>query len=435
LLVDSLRADHLSAYGYPLPTSPAIDRLAREGVLFRSCYATSTWTIPTHASVFTGLYPSSHGVYSLYSTLDPAVPTLARILAGHGYRTGSFFDNPLLGPRCGLSRAFQTALGVDNAHKVSLTLARVWQRLHGDRSMSGSILTTADKWIEHGRSGERPFFLFVNLLDAHLPYRPKKPYIAEFLRSLPDEKVNMGLTRKFISDGIVSKKNADALYPRLTAADWRWLGRFYDSNVRAIDDQIGLFLKRLKSRGLLANTLVILTADHGELLGENGLGGHYQPTMVQAALRIPLILWFPGHLTAAEMRQPVSQVDIFPSILKLAGLAAAVPLSTQGLDLLAPPPDREILAEFWDEERKQFSRSFFLGDHKLVLHASGETELYDLKDDPLETRNLARVDPGLLQSLHSRLDLKLRSMAIKKPYENKQGRMEKERLLKSLGYL
>jgi choline-sulfatase len=301
--------------------------------------------------------------------------------------------------------------------------------------MSRSILGTAEKWIDQARNEKSPFFLFVNLLDAHLPYRPKKPYIHDFLRSLPREKVNLELTRKFVSDGIVSKKKADMLFAQLTAADWRWLERFYDSNIRAIDDQIGLFLRRLKSAGTLANTLVIITADHGELFGESGLGGHYQLSMQQPALHIPLIFWFPKRLAAGEMRQPVSQVDIFPNILKLAGLSGAIPRQVQGADLFAQFPDREILAEFWDETRLRFSRALVCGDFKLVVLASGKRELYDLSNDPREKSNLAAQRPDLLQSLLSRLDARLRSMPQKKSVANARKKKDMEKLLKSLGYL
>jgi arylsulfatase A-like enzyme len=435
LLIDSLRADHLSSYGYPLPTSPVIDRLAREGILFRNGFATSNWTVPTHASIFTGLYPSSHGAYSLHSSLDPTVPTLARLLAAKGYRTGIFFDNPLLHSHGGLLQGFQARVGVDNAHKVSLALDRVWDRLHGRRAMSGNILRTAGKWIAHGRGTGRPFFLFVNVLDAHLPYRPQKPYIDDFLKSLPNETVNTKLTRIFTRDGIRSKKTADSLFRRLTAADWRWLGRFYDSNIRAIDDRIGEFLQRLKNEGLLDNTLVVVTADHGELLGESGLGGHYQSTFSQAALRVPLICWFPGHLPSMEIQQPVSQVDFLPSILKLTGLAGSIPPASQGGDLFAPSPGRPILAEFWDEGRQGFSRAFLLGEQKLILYASGEKEMYDVTNDPAETSNLVLDRPELLRHLTERLSLMLRSMATKKAVERLQTRKEAEKALRSLGYL
>jgi arylsulfatase A-like enzyme len=435
LLVDSLRPDHLSAYGYPLPTSPAIDRLAREGVLYRRCYAASNWTVPTHASLFTGLYPSSHGCYSMYSALDPAIPTLAQILAGKGYCTGSFFDNPLVGSRYGLSRGFQTALGVDNEHKVSLALVRVWALLRGSRSISKNILLAASSWIEYVCKRQRPYFLFFNFLDTHLPYRPQKPYINEFLRSLPAGNVNAELARKFTTDEINTKKAANDLYSRLTAADWHWLERFYDSNIRALDDHIGSFLEYLKNKGLLANTLVIVTADHGEFFGEGGIGGHLHSSMLDAGLRIPLIFWFPERLPPGEIIQTVSQVDLFPTILRLAGFTAAIPSTVQGYDLFALPQGRELLAEFWDDILKRFSRAFYSGDFKLVLQGSGQRELYDLKNDPREKNDLAALRPDLLNSLASRLDERLRSMPQKKSGVDARKKKEMEKLLKSLGYL
>jgi arylsulfatase A-like enzyme len=435
LLVDSLRPDHLSAYGYPLPTSPAIDRLAHEGVLFRNCYAASNWTVPTHASLFTGLYPSSHGCYSMYSALDPAVPTLAQILAGKGYRTGGFFDNRLLGSRYGLMRGFQTTLGVDNEHKVSLALLRIWERFRGDRSSSKNVLLAAGKWIERARSQEQPFFLFFNFMDVHLPYRPQKPYIRDFLHNLPTGHVNVELARQFTTDEINTKKAANELYPRLTAADWHWLERFYDSNIRALDDQISLFLAYLKNKGLLANTLVIVTADHGEFFGEGGIGGHLHSSMLDAGLRIPLIFWFPKRLPPGEIIQAVSQVDLFPTILRLAGFTAAIPRAVQGYDLFAPPQGRELLAEFWDDILKRFSRAFYSGDFKLVLQGSGQRELYDLKNDPREKKDLAALRPDLFNSLASRLDERLRSMPQKKSAVDARKKKEMEKLLKSLGYL
>lgn len=435
LLVDALRPDHLSAYGHALPTSPTIDRLAREGVLFRTCYATSTWSIPTHASIFTGLFPSSHGAYTLYSALDPEIPTLAQILAARGYRTASLFDNPLLGKRYGLTHGFQTALGVDNAHKVSLAVSRIRDRLRGVRSMSPNILGVAASWIDHaGRQG-RPFFLFMNLMDVHLPYRPKEPYAGEFLRSLPPGKVDKDLVRRFTGDGILSKKAADALFPRLGAADWRWLERIYDSNIRFVDDQIGRFLDRLRRRGQLENTLVIVTADHGELFGENGLGAHFQPSMHHASMRIPLIFWFPARLPAAEVVRPVSQVDMFAAILKLAGFPHDIPAHVQGEDLFAPPDGRGILGEFWDEERRRFIRSYYSGDFKLMVQASGKRELFDLKTDAAEARDLAPLRPELLRELSARLDAQLNSMPRRAARADPGKRREMERMLRSLGYL
>jgi arylsulfatase A-like enzyme len=435
LLVDSLRPDHLSAYGYPLPTSPEIDRLAREGVLFRNCYAASNWTVPTHSSIFTGLYPSSHGNYSMYSSLDPTIPTLAQLLAGSGYRTASFFDNKLLGSRYGLARGFQTALGVDNEHKTSLTILRLWQRLRQDRSMSKTILQVAGQWIEYKPPSRQPFFLFVNFLDVHVPYRPRRPYIRDFLSSLPDKKVNIELARKFTTDEGGSKKAANELYLRLNADDWRWLERFYDSNIRAIDDQIHLFLKRLQAKGFLENTLVIITSDHGEFFGERGIGGHLHSSLHNAGLRIPLICWFPGLLAPQRVEQPVSQVDVFPTILDLAGLPAALFPEAQGRNLFSRQESRELLAEFWDDILKRFSRAFFSGDFKLAITTSGKKELYDLKNDPGEKIDLAQRFPGLLDGLASRLEKLLKSLPQRKSREEPGKKKDMEKMLKSLGYL
>ena len=435
LLVDSLRPDHLSAYGYPLPTSPGIDRLAREGMLFRHCYAVSNWTVPTHTSIFTGLYPSAHGNYSMYSSLDPSIPTLPQHLAGRGYRTASLFDNKLLGRRYGLMRGFQTALGVDNEHKTSLTISRLWDRLRGRRSMSGTILRVAEQWITYEPRRGQPFFLFVNFLDAHIPYRPQQPYIKDFLRSLPAGEVNVAQARRFTTGDYISKKEANELSQRLTAADWRWLERFYDSNIRLIDDRIRLFLDRLRAKGYLENTVVIVTSDHGEFFGERGIGGHLHSSMHNAGLHVPLILWFPRRLAAGKVERPVSQLDLFPTILGLAGMSGAASGHGQGRDLFADPEDRALLAEFWDDIRRRFSRALFAAGFKLVIPASGKRELYDLETDAGEKFDLAQTRPEVADALARRLENLLRSMPLRRNREEPGKRKEMERLLKSLGYL
>ena len=435
LLVDSLRADHLSAYGYPLPTSPLIDRLAREGVLFRRCYAASNYTIPTHTSIFSGLYPSSHGNYSHYSTLDPAVPTLSQILAGQGYRTGSFYDNRLLGPHFGLSRVFQTSLGVNNEQKTSLTLFRLRERLNRNRSMSENILGVALKWIQYRPVRKRPFFLFINLMDTHMPYRPKRPYIDEFMRSLPDRDRHPETAVKFTMGRVINKKAANDLYPRLTSSDWRWLERIYDSNIRYIDEQVRAFLGRLESAGKLSRTLVIVTADHGEFFGEKGIGQHHQSSLHNAGLHIPLIFWLPGRLAPAEVERPVSQVDIFSTVLSLAGFSPSIPADVQGKDLFSAGESQDVLSEYWDDNRNQFSRAFFSGHFKLVTDPTGRYELYDLENDPGETKDLSLVQPDLLNGLRARLNDKLKSMPQRKIQVDEKKKKQLERLLRSLGYL
>ena len=435
LLVDSLRADHLSAYGYPLPTSPRIDRLAKEGILFRRCYATSNWTIPTHASLYSGMLPSVHGSFSAYGRWDPAFPTLAQILSTAGYRTASLHDNRLVGRAYDLDRGFQTSVGVDSEHKASPTLSRLWNLLRGRHSMSGPILRIADRWIRHGGPPDKPYFVFMNFLDTHAPYRPRKPYIDDFLRSLPDEPVQKDLAR-IVADGKSAGKETVAdLSKKLTPADWRWIARFYDSNIRAVDEDVAGFLDSLDQRGLLKDTLVVLTSDHGEFLGEGGTGGHFSTSLHGAGLRIPLILWWPGRLAPADIDVPVSQADIFPTILSLAGISPKPPVPIQGESLLSPRENREILAEFWDEARERFNRAMYFGDHKLMISSTGDRRLIDLIQDPGEMDDLAARRPDLADALQARLEKFLDSLPRGRFRVDEKERQRRLKLLKSLGYL
>lgn len=435
LLVDSLRADHLSAYGYPLPTSPRIDRLAKEGILFRRCYATSNWTIPTHASLYSGMLPSVHGSFSAYGRWEPAFPTLAQILSAEGYRTASFHDNKLVGRAYDLDRGFQTSVGVDSEHKASLTLTRLWSLLHGRHSLSGPILRIADRWIGHGGPPDKPYFVFMNFLDTHAPYRPRKPYIDDFLRSLPDEPVREDLARGATGAAISDKRRADQLFRQLTPADWRWIARFYDSNIRALDENVAGFLDSLDQRGLLKDTLVVLTSDHGEFLGESGTGGHFNTSLHGVGLRIPLILWWPGRLAPEDVAVPVSQVDIFPTILSLAGISPKLPVPIQGENLLSPRENREILAEFWDGARERFNRAMYFGDHKLIVSSTGDRRLIDLIQDPSEMEDLAARRPDLADALQARLEKFLDSLPRGRFRIDEKERQRRLKLLKSLGYL
>ncbi len=435
VVIDSLRADHLSAYGHVLPTSPSLDRLAREGVLFRDCLAASTWTVPTHASLFTGLYPSSHGSYSLLTEFDSSRPSLPRILGSRGYRTASLYDNPLVGARFGLSDGFQTALGVDNEHKVSLAFDRVWRRILGHRSSTSTILKAAKRWMDGTDRKDRPFFMFLNLLDVHFPYRPRKPTLDEFLKTLPAEKTNPDLIRICTTDAINDRQTAERVFPRLTKADWRVLSRYYDANIRAVDEDLGRFFETLRSEGRLDDTLVIITSDHGELLGEAGGGGHSQTGLKPEVLRVPLILRFPGRIQAGDVARAVSQIDIFPTILRLAGFESDIPPGIQGRDLLASDSGRGILAESWDETREAFDRAWFVGEDKLLVTASGRKELYDRKTDPTESSDLSRENRSLLDRLSRGLEDQLSRMPKARTTLDPKKRKELERRLRSLGYL
>jgi arylsulfatase A-like enzyme len=435
LLLDSLRADHLSAYGYPLPTSPRIDRLAKEGILFRRCIAASSWTVPTHATLFSGMLPSAHGDYSLSGRWDPSVPTLAQILTAAGYRTASFYDNKLVGRAFELDRGFQTSVGVDSERKASLALDRIWHLLRGRHSMSATIMRVADRWIGHGTAGAAPYFVFMNMLDTHAPYRPRRPYAEAFLRALPPDPVQHALVGAVSGTGFLNKRRAEAILRRLTPADWRWISRIYDSNIRAFDEDVAALLERLEKRGDLENTIILVTADHGEILGEGDSAGHYDASLLDAGLHIPLILWEPGRLAPADIATPVSQADVFPTLLSLAGVPLPRPLPIQGESLLAPRENRPIVAEFWDEMKERFSRVMYLGEYKLTVFADGKRRLIDLARDPGETNDLAPSRPDLADALQARLNELVEALPRGRARIDEKERQRRLKLMRSLGYI
>ncbi len=432
ILVDALRPDHLSGYGYFLPTSPRIDALASEGVLFHSVLAASTWSIPAHASLFTGLYPSSHGACSLFSVLGEEVPTLAGILSQNGYCTLGLYDNPLL-TISGLNRGFDLAIGIENDRRVSFTLRRLYHKFVARDPLSDSMMEIARRWVEHCDHLDRPFFIFLNLFDVHSPYVPREPYFSEFIRRSAAGRANLPLIRKLNSVSGTIQDKLDLL-PLLTAADWSYLLRLYDSNIAYEDSLIGDFLGWLRLRDRYDDTLVVVTADHGEFLGERHYLGHFAKKMYNPVLKIPLIIRLPGEITPGIRDDFVSQVDIFPTILSLIGLRHRIPAGTQGSDLFSSRGAEGIIAEFWDDQSRGFTRAFVAGKMKLILGEQGDCQLYDLEQDPDEENDLAPARPREAEGLREKLTTRLGSF---KRYEGRVGernRKELRRILESLSY-
>jgi len=434
ILVDSLRPDHISAYGYPLLTSPHLDGLASQGVLFSSALAASTWTVPTHASLFTGLYPSSHGAYSLFSTLDRGIPTLAQTLSRNGYYTLSLYSNPLLGSTFGMKNGFDQALGIEHDQKTSLTLIRLYQKFIRKAPPSEEILGFTRDWAAHCRKHGLPYFIFMNLMDVHEPVGPKEPYFSEFSKSAKEEAVNIDRVNQLIRFSGSRKERLERL-AQLTKADLRYLIRMYDSGVRYEDERIGVLIDRLKSGGLLNNTLIVITADHGEFLGEHAKIGHLSDKLYNPVLKIPLILWHPGKLRPLVIKESVSQVDIFPILISLLGFKNQTPPGIQGRDVLSEGPPAEVLCEFWDDTKKSFVRALVAGPWKLISLLDGNLELYDLVQDPGEKNDLSALQPEKARELNDHLKAMVRSFKPRPLRVDERKKREMTELLKSLSYI
>jgi arylsulfatase A-like enzyme len=313
VVLDTVRADALSASGNPSAETPHFDRLAAEGILFRHAVSASTWTPPGHASLFTGLPPVSHGTRGPVVRLAEDLAVLPAVLKEAGYATLSLYNNPLVGRDSGMTRGFGVAIGVETDDKASFLDQRLrykyWLRDSGVRR----TLEVLQSWVEECAERGVPWFAFVNLNDAHSPYVPRQPWIDIFTKRLGVENadVDFELVRRIhrrASGGRVS------LNPG--SPEMRWLRAAYYSEVREMDEHIGRLLEELSQRGLLDNTIILITSDHGEAFGEEGFRGHGND-LAASVVRIPLILWAPRLLDPRVDDRWASLVDVLPTLLDL----------------------------------------------------------------------------------------------------------------------
>ena len=360
ITIDTLRSDRVSSYGSDLVHTPNIDSFASEGVLFSNAASTVPFTLPAHSSILTGLYPPGHGVReNVGYTLDDSIPTLAEVVSEGGWNTAGFVSAFVLDGRWGIGRGFDHYFDdFDLAEFDTANLSSVQRS--GDVTISEAV-----RWID-GRPQDAPFFLWLHLYDPHDPYTPPEPFKSQ--------------------------------YP----------GRPYDGEVAYTDSLIGEFRQALEERGLLASSLVILTADHGEGLGDHGEASHgffvYDTT-----IHVSLIVRPP---TAAEVGRvvdsAVSHVDIFPTILDAVDLSA--PKRVHGQSLLPV-----IAGENIELDRGVYSESLYpllhygwaplraiRTDNRKLISAP-RPEVFNFVADPREQRDLSLEQPGVTGELEKRL--------------------------------
>jgi arylsulfatase A-like enzyme len=385
VVVDTLRADRLGLHGHPRDLSPRLDAWAESGCVFERAHATSPWTLPSFASIYTGHYAMRHGAGlgrdqdpPVYVPLDEGVPTVAELLARSGLTTAALTNNPVVSPRFGLSRGF----GEYEYEAVDDASTRP----------ADAMVDRALRWLDESR--HRSFFLVVHLFDPHLPYDAPPPFRGRYTSDVPSS-----LTHPF--DRLVDVRTG-ALVP--DDADRRFIAGAYDEEVAFVDAQLERLLAELDRAGVLERGLVILTADHGEELFDHG-GFEHGHAMWQELLRVPLIIWGRG-VPAGRTRAPVSLIDLAPTMLAFAGLD--VPHHLPGRALLSRPepgragPERTLFADsiVYGDERKVVLR----WPYKLILDPAGsERLLFELEQDPLERTDLAPARPELAEALAAEL--------------------------------
>lgn len=390
--VDTLRADHLGCYGYPNPVSPAVDQLAAEGVVFERCYAQGIPTTPAHATMYTGMHPLSHNIVSHGGSvdLDRKIPVFPEKLQQAGYTTCAV-DN-LFDIKPWFARGYEFYINPSYHHRMRLLVT------------CEEINSRAIPWLQqHSRE---PFFLFVHYWEPHTPYLPPERYRTFYEGGDPFDPANRGLER--IKQTPFWGMWGDTWFRKLgPVTDPEYIVSLYDGEIRHADDGIAALLQALEDTGVADDTLVLLTADHGEVMYQHDIYFDHHG-LYEENIRVPLILRWPARLSAgARVSEFVQHMDFAPTLLGWGG--AEVPPSMDGRDFrgLAEGTDSMPL---WDrvvscENTWQAKWSLRTDRHKLIVsrepdhHGTPMRELYDLDADPGEIENLATVEPQIAGEL------------------------------------
>ncbi len=469
---DTVRADHLGSYGYEHDTTPFLDQWAKGARLFENCLATAGYTLPSHASMFTGLLPSEHCAHNGTRRLADGYVTIAELLRDAGYQTYAFSANPHVSALGNLVQGFDTvvhpwsdglreeALGilrqklpeVDRSSEFAEHL-RAFER--GARELTIWHLKAAGQLAERATRSwlgaidrKRPFFVFINYMEAHRPYIPPRSYRERRMTAEQVER-SYGVDRSWTTmwEYTFGLRDYDEEELALTRAT-------YDATLSELDDYLKSLLAKLGAEGYLEDTIVILTSDHGEHLGEQHMLDH-QYSLYQPLLKVPLLIHYPKRFDAGREKRPVVSYDLFPTLLELTGVEPPRGLQSHAVSLLRPqesrvrfaeePKSSEIGVRMIQEIHPEFDtapwlrrlRSLVVGERKLIWASDDSRELYDLASDPLENEDLASQQPDVTESMSGTLEQYHAALAHCLPLEPPETPLTPEQrdVLKGLGYV
>jgi arylsulfatase A-like enzyme/tetratricopeptide (TPR) repeat protein len=390
ITLDTTRADHLGCYGYGPAKTPNLDALAREGIRFARVYCPAPLTLPSHSSIMTGLYPATHGVRNNGHPLAPKFRTLAEILKGQGFATAAFVSSFSVDSRFGLGRGFDV---YDDTFQPQAPLKGANAERRAEETFA-----RFSRWLD--RQGGDRFFAWVHYYDPHLPYDPPSPY----------------------------REGSP--------------GRPYDGEIAYMDHYVGAVLDRLKAKGVLGETLVVVAGDHGEGLGDKVEAGH-GIFLYEETLRVPLIIQnskffpHPGVVPGA-----VRLVDVAPTILEAIGLRSEA-AGMEGRSLLsrARKPTGEdldaLIESFYPRENFGWSELVGIVSGSWKLIQAPRPELYDLANDPGEKANLAASAAGKAAELRQKLERELVRLSARPdaPGGTPAAKVDDQERLRSLGYV
>ncbi len=419
--IDSLRADHLGAYGYSRATSPNIDALAAESVVFESAVSTTSWTLPAHVSMLTSLFSEAHGVIAAGDSLADSAATLSEVFQAGGYATAAVVSGPFLNRRFGFSQGFD----VYDDETVSFTEIN-------DSHQGITAPLTHQRALEIlDDVADEPFFLFLHYWDVHYDYAPPSPY---------DQMFDPDYSGDITADNFIHN---DEIHRGMDPRDLEHVVALYDGEIAYTDYYLGELFEELRRLDLWDNTMIVLTSDHGDEFFEHGNKGH-RNTLYGELLNVPLVVKFPQNTWGGQRVSGLAGiVDIAPTVLDVAGLP---PLRVaNGRSLLSRMTgDDQVTSRAYFADVGRRLKSVISGRTKIIAHwrrEQGEemrVELYDLDRDPREQLDLASREVQQVEELQRALQAWVRAAREQAKHLGESGfeqDPEMVRALKSLGYI
>ncbi len=452
IVMDTVRADHVSMYGYDRDTTPNIQKFSEQATLYAKPIATGNMTLSTHASIFTGLYIREHGAHSDVNypygrPLSDSFDTLAEILSKKGFETLAVVANyAYLSPSFGLHQGFDyfdyrspvIFLGKVEGYFIRAGLRTIlshffpikdWDKVFKDAEQ---INEEAYKLISEVKKKENNFLLFINYMDAHPPYIPKAPFDCRY-----PGKMNSFTEKKYYD----LQKEVLQLKHNVTKEEYDHLISQYDGGIAFIDFHIGKLIEELKKLDLYENSTIIITSDHGEAFGKNNYLGHWVSTY-QNQVYVPLIIKYPYQKEGKVENEYVSSIDLLPTIMNILGYNPTLSYKGKNLYSMDDNNNREVISEHypnggilqWHKISHRNLQAIYSEEYKYIKASNGEVELYDISSDPEENINIARQNENVANLLDSKLTEWL-SKTTK--YSESSSGLDQEQLnrLKSLGYL